>query len=219
VVKFGIDLPADFRGENIVIHKDGCASFTVEGCLVRMQVPGYHMVYNALAAWSVGRLMGMEGKDISEALENFSSPHMRMQMTTGEGIRFINDAYNANPLSMRAAVEVLRSLLRSGDKKITAVLGDMLELGSITEESHREIGILFGELGIEFLCLVGKYANYYREGAIAAGMSPEKIRMFSTTVEAIPYIEERKIPGSTIFIKGSRALGLERIITDSDRKA
>jgi len=218
VVKFGIDFPADFRGENIVIHEDGCASFTVEGCSVRLRVPGYHMVYNALAAWSVGRLMGLEAGTITEALEDFSSPGMRMQITVKEGVRFINDAYNANPLSMRAAMEVLKSLLRSGDIMVTAVLGDMLELGSITETSHRETGKLFGELGIELLCLVGKYANYYREGAIEAGMNPKKIRMFSTVAEVIPCIEERKFPGSTIFIKGSRALGLERIITDSDRK-
>jgi UDP-N-acetylmuramoyl-tripeptide--D-alanyl-D-alanine ligase len=94
----------------------------------------------------------------------------------------------------------------------------MLELGTITEASHRETGKLFGKLGIEMLCLIGKYAAYYREGAIEAGMNPQNIRMFPAVAEAIPIIEERKFPGSTIFIKGSRALGLERIIADTDRK-
>ena len=218
VMKFGIDNPADFRGQNVVIHEDGCASFTVEGCSVRLQVPGYHTVYNALAAWSAGRLMGLRANTIAEALENFTSPGMRMQITTVQGVRYINDAYNANPLSMKAAAGVLKSLLRTGDSKITAVLGDMLELGSITETSHREMGNLFGKLGIDLLCLVGKYAGYYREGAIEAGMDAGKIRVFSTTAEAITCIEERKVPGSTIFIKGSRANGLERIINDTDRK-
>ncbi|MFA6470663.1 MAG: UDP-N-acetylmuramoyl-tripeptide--D-alanyl-D-alanine ligase [Candidatus Latescibacterota bacterium] len=218
VVKFGINSPADFKGENIVVHEDGCATFTIENCPVSLRVPGYHMVYNALAAWSVGRLMGLDVGTITEALEDFSSPRMRMQITVKEGVRFINDSYNANPLSMKAAAEVLKSLLRTKGTVITAVLGDMLELGTITEASHRETGKLFGKLGIEMLCLIGKYAAYYREGAIEAGMNPQNIRMFPAVAEAIPIIEERKFPGSTIFIKGSRALGLERIIADTDRK-
>ncbi|MDP2982646.1 MAG: UDP-N-acetylmuramoyl-tripeptide--D-alanyl-D-alanine ligase [Candidatus Latescibacter sp.] len=217
VVKFGVNCPADFRGENIVVHEDGCASFTVEGNSVRLSAPGYHMVYNALAAWGVGKLMGLKGSTIAGALEKFTAPGMRMEILVKDGVRYINDAYNANPQSMKAAAEVLRSLLRSGEIRMTAVLGDMRELGKMTEEAHREIGKLFGELGIERLCLIGEYARFYRDGAEEAGMDPGKIRVFETVADALPFIKERKAEGNTIFIKGSRALGLERIITEAPR--
>jgi UDP-N-acetylmuramoyl-tripeptide--D-alanyl-D-alanine ligase len=110
---------------------------------------------------------------------------------------------------------VLRSLLKSGEIRMTAVLGDMRELGKITETSHRDIGKLFGELRIELLCLIGEYAHFYREGAVEAGMNPGKIRVFTTVADSLPSITERKLAGNTIFIKGSRALGLERIITEA----
>jgi UDP-N-acetylmuramoyl-tripeptide--D-alanyl-D-alanine ligase len=215
VVKFGINCPADFRGENIVVFEDGCASFTVEGIPVRLSVPGYHMVYNALAAWTVGKLMGLEGNMIAGALERFTSPGMRMEMLVQDGVRYINDAYNANPPSMKAAAEVLKSMLKSGEIRMTAVLGDMRELGKITEEAHREIGKLFGELKIERLCLIGEYVDFYRLGAEEAGMNPGKILVFKTVTEALLFIKERKAVRDTIFIKGSRALGLERIITET----
>jgi UDP-N-acetylmuramoyl-tripeptide--D-alanyl-D-alanine ligase len=218
IVKFGIDSPADFRGENITLSEDGCATFTVDGFTIRLLAPGYHMVYNALAAWSVGMLMGLERSSIADALEKFTSPGMRMQILVRDGVRYINDAYNANPLSMKAAVEVLRNLLRRGDVRITAVLGDMRELGVISDSSHREIGRLFGELGMDLLCFVGDNAKFYREGAVDAGMDPGKIRMYPKIADALPCIEERKLPGNTIFLKGSRAIGLEKVITGSDRK-
>jgi UDP-N-acetylmuramoyl-tripeptide--D-alanyl-D-alanine ligase len=167
------------------------------------------MVYNALAAWSVGKLMGLEGNVIAGALEKFTAPGMRMEILVKDGVRYINDAYNANPLSMRAAADVLKTIM--GDRKI-AVLGDMLELGNRSEESHKTVGRLFGSIGLEKLILVGENADFYYYGAREGGMNPETIEKCPDVETAIKIIDSLKRPGDIIFIKGSRAVGMEKVV-------
>lgn len=212
IIRFGINTPCDFRAEGIKIHEDGCPSFMVAGYRVRLRVPGVHNVYNALAAWTVGRIMLIRPMDIVEGLESFSPPKMRMQTVEENGVRYINDSYNANPLSMRAASDVLGALQLPSQGRLVVVLGDMRELGGITEASHREIGCRFGKLHPALLCLVGEQGEAYREGALTSGMDAAAIHLFENAEEARPFIEKMKRPGDVIFVKGSRALGMEKIV-------
>jgi UDP-N-acetylmuramoyl-tripeptide--D-alanyl-D-alanine ligase len=219
IVRFGIETPVDFRGEEVQLGSDGCASFRVEGYPVSLRVPGVHNVYNALAAWAAGRLIGLDGGEIGAALERFSAPKMRMQNIVRDGVCYINDSYNANPLSMRAAAEVLRVMRIPGDGRLVAVLGDMRELGSASAEAHREIGKVFGDLRPSLLFLVGEEAALYREGALLSGMNAAGIYTFRSAEEALPAVNTEKRRGDVIFVKGSRALGMERFISNTDGKS
>ncbi len=212
VIRFGVNSLCDFRAEGIVVHDDGCPSFRVGGYSIRLRVPGVHNVYNALAAWSTGRLMRIRPMEIIEALESFAPPKMRMQSIEVSGVRYINDCYNANPLSMRAAADVLGVMRIPEEGRLVAVLGDMRELGEMTGAAHREIGHRFGELRPALLCLVGEQAPAYREGALRSGMDPDAVRLFGNADEARDFLREVKRPGDVIFVKGSRALGMETIV-------
>lgn len=209
IVRFGIEGNHDFRAQNITLHEDGCASFDIEGCTLRLAVPGRHSVYNALAAYAVGRLLDVDQAGAVEALEHFSAPDMRMRSLETKGVRLIDDTYNANPHSMRAAANVL-SMMRA-ERKI-AVLGDMLELGNISDKEHEAVGKLFGTIGLERLVCIGDSAERYRAGAIEGGMKPASITVFPDTAAAVPFVQEIARPGDVLFVKGSRALGMEKII-------
>ena len=212
IVRFGIRSFCDYRAEGIVIHDDGCASYRMVGYPVMLRVPGVHNVYNALAAWAAGRIMKLRPEELIQGIESFSPPKMRMQTVEEGGVRYINDSYNANPLSMRAAADVLGSTQLPDGVRLIAVLGDMRELGAITETAHREIGRRFGELHPAMLCLVGEQAPLYREGALGSGMDSGDIHLFGNAEEARVFIQEIKRSGDVIFVKGSRALGMEKIV-------
>ena len=124
---FGVKSDADFKAENVVVGDDGCALFEIEDNRISLRVPGVHNVYNALAAYGVGRILGIYGNEAAEVLSDFESPGMRMEIVTKNGVKFINDSYNANPLSMQKAADVLDSMAVSNGGVKIAVLGDMLE--------------------------------------------------------------------------------------------
>ncbi len=209
IIRFGIVKRCDFRAKNIAMHANGCACFTIDDNKVKLKVPGYHNIYNALAAYTVGRIFGVEGSDAVDAIGHFEAPKMRMNTFMRNGVRFIDDSYNANPHSMRAAAEVLRNIK---DGRKIAVLGDMLELGDMTEEAHLDIGRLFGSIGLDQLCLVGENVDLYEKGAVESGMRQEAIWKFDDRHAAAQFIYNIKRTGDVIFVKGSRALGLEKII-------
>ena len=215
IVRFGVDGPCEYRAEYITLHPDGCASFEVEGNRITLVVPGYHNVYNALAAYAVGRVMDVAGEDAAHALGEVVAPSMRLERFERDGVLYINDSYNANPLSMKAAADVLKHTeAKPGGRKI-AVLGDMLELGAISDRAHRDVGALFGSLGLDLLCVVGESAGFYAEGAVEGGMNRRAVRRFHTVEEARAFTEQIQQPGDVVFVKGSRALGMEKIIARS----
>ncbi|MFC1541371.1 UDP-N-acetylmuramoyl-tripeptide--D-alanyl-D-alanine ligase [Candidatus Latescibacterota bacterium] len=209
IVKFGIYGDYDYKAENITIREDGCASFTIEENLIKLGIQGFHNVYNALAVYAVGRVLEMDGAVIAEELEQFVPPKMRMERFTKNGIHFINDSYNANPVSMKAAADVLESIK---DKRKIAVLGDMLELGEKSMELHTEVGEYFANIGLEWLLPIGEYSDVYRNSAVKSGMKSEKIKIFSDLDSAMKFINEIKQKGDLVLVKGSRAMRLEKII-------
>jgi len=212
IVTFGVENPADYRARGVTVGADGCPSFEVEGLRISLMVPGVHNVYNALAAYAVGAVMGVDPALSAAALEEFTAPGMRMQVVESHGVRYINDSYNANPMSMRCAAEVLDDVrVRKGGRKI-AVLGDMLELGESAGDAHLSVGRMFGGLGLSRLFLVGEHADDYRRGAVDAGMEPERIECFPDSEAAARFIDGFKRPGDVILVKGSRGMRMEKIV-------
>lgn len=209
VIFFGCGKDCLYRAESITMQPDGCVMFTVMDQLVQLNVPGMHNVYNALAAFAVGHMKGMDSGEIAKALEDFQAPEQRMQTFKIRNVKIINDSYNANPLSMKAAADVLK--IMHGRKKV-AVLGDMNELGAMTEYSHISIGRIFAESGISTLCLVGAYADLYEFGAREGGLSASDIQKYPDAESAIPFVKSIIDETDIMLVKGSRSVGMERII-------
>lgn len=169
---------------------------------------GSHMIYPVLMACAVGELFGMTSEELARGVQNFLPTKMRMNVLRLPGdVVVLNDAYNANPQSMRAAAAVLGDA--RGRRKV-AVVGDMLELGDGSAMFHRAVGASFAEMGTERLIAVGDLARYIAEGAEEAGL-PD-VRWYADQASALPVILNELQPGTTILVKASRAMHFEKIV-------
>ncbi|WP_368257536.1 UDP-N-acetylmuramoyl-tripeptide--D-alanyl-D-alanine ligase [Intestinimonas butyriciproducens] len=180
---------------------------------VEIPALGNHMLYPTLTAAAVAEHFGMTGGESARGVLRFAPTKMRMNiLKRGDGITILNDAYNANPQSMRAAVEVLSK--SGGDYKI-AVLGDMFELGPFAPTLHAGVGAYLGKAGIDCLVAVGELARHIYDAAKDA-MVPQ-VYWCETKEEAKPILAELVKPNSTILVKASRGMAFEELVDDLKR--
>ncbi|MDZ4655469.1 MAG: UDP-N-acetylmuramoyl-tripeptide--D-alanyl-D-alanine ligase [Coriobacteriia bacterium] len=215
VTRYGLGAACDVRAEDVVVGEDGNASFTLVteqgGTGVQLNVPGRHNVYNALAAAAVGLYLQLSFEDVAAGLEAATFTQMRMEtFVSASGVLVINDAYNANPTSMRAALQTLAEMRVTG--KRVAVLGDMAELGSLSELAHFKMGEYVAELELQALVTVGECARRIAEGAVAVGMNPDSVRPCVTAEEASEVLDDLLERGDVVLVKASRVMGLEHVV-------
>lgn len=213
VVTFG-SADADVRAEQVSLDPDGRASFRLAAdgtnVEVTLAVPGEHMVSNALAAVAVGRELGVPLDAAALALAEAGVSRWRMEtFTTASGVRVLNDAYNANPESTAAALRTARWM--AGQGRLIAVLGEMAELGAITEDEHDRVGELAARIRVDRLITVGGAAGTIARAAIREGMEPEDVGSYDTPHEALEDIGRSATRGDLILFKGSRVAGLETV--------
>ena len=171
---------------------------------------GRHTAANALAAIAVGRRLMLPEDAIFEGLAQATGPDMRLQLHALHDVHVLNDAYNANPNSMRAALETLATL-GVGERKV-AVLGDMRELGRSSDRYHREIGQFAAAGGnLAWLACVGEQSRIIADAAVEAGMPPSAVLHFETADEAAAAVPERVRPGDVVLVKASRGIRLEKV--------
>jgi len=214
VITFGLDPGADVRAEDVELGPDARATFTLwsagEREPVGLAVPGDHMVSNALAAAAVGRWAGVTLAECATALKGAGIGHWRMETSTGSsGIVIVNDAYNANPESMAAALKAARWMARG--ERLVAVLGHMAELGPISGREHEQVGELVVRLGVDHLVTVGTEARTVAAAAIREGALPESVAMVDSPDEAAADVRAWARAGDVVLIKGSRVVGLEAV--------
>ena len=205
----------DYQAIDIGMTTDGNLQFRV---LCRdgeypfeLSVLGRHNVYNSIAAITVGRLFGMSFQEIREALHSFETAGMRLNiLSTDNGITVIDDAYNASPDSMKAALLVLNDM---NAKRRIAVLGDMLELGSYSETAHREVGRAVVGNRIDMLITKGKASSWIGQEARAKGMEASSIFHCSCNKDVINLLGTIVQSGDTILVKGSRGMKMEEIVS------
>ncbi|NLA27122.1 MAG: UDP-N-acetylmuramoyl-tripeptide--D-alanyl-D-alanine ligase [Firmicutes bacterium] len=174
--------------------------------------PGRHFVSNALAALAVGYILGLTVLQMQEGLSKSEITAGRMELLTNRaGLKIIDDSYNANPDSMRAALEALRDL---GGVNSIAVLGDMFELGSVALQVHREIGDYAGHCRIGALVTVGELAAEFAAGAWGKGLPAEACRSHAGAVAAIKKFLPANCAGWYILVKGSRGMRMETIVDE-----
>ncbi|HXG50097.1 MAG TPA: UDP-N-acetylmuramoyl-tripeptide--D-alanyl-D-alanine ligase [candidate division Zixibacteria bacterium] len=177
---------------------------------VRLGFVGRHNIGNALGAAAMAYGFGAGATAIREGLERARPFAMRMELRRWRGAAIINDAYNANPASMAAALEALREMPCRGER--SAVLGDMLELGRESRRHHVELGGLVARLGIDRLYLLGRYAAAVKRGAMAAGMAEERIRIGRSHDEIAGWLRGRVRRGDWLLFKGSRGMRMETVL-------
>lgn len=168
---------------------------------------GRHQCINSLPCIGLAALLGMTAEEIREGLKSIHPGEMRFAITEKDGIRFINDAYNANPLSVIAALE---SLQKVGGRRKTAVIGDMYELGLYEREGHLEAGRAVSGKA-DFLVTVGELGKTVAEGA-AENMDCDKIFSFEDKKEAVSFLAGFLQEGDTVLFKASRGMALEEMI-------
>jgi UDP-N-acetylmuramoyl-tripeptide--D-alanyl-D-alanine ligase len=211
---FGLRNRSGFAPTDYVVNGSGCARFTIKGeGQIRLAVPGIHNLYNAVAAAAVGELFGIPGENIKAALEAFRAVSMRMETIDVAGVTIINDSYNANPASMRFAMDTLNAMKASGTARRIAVLGDMLELGSSASQYHRDIGEYAAKNTLDFLATSGKLAEQIDAGAARSGFPDANHRHFTSTSAIINFLLDMLKPGDIVLIKASRGMAFDRITT------
>jgi UDP-N-acetylmuramoyl-tripeptide--D-alanyl-D-alanine ligase len=214
VVTFGRSPASDVRAEDVRLDAEGHASFDVvrgtARARVTLAVPGEHMVGNALAAIAVGSALEVPLAAAAGAVGAAPISHWRMEtFTTGAGVRVLNDAYNANPESVAAALRTAR--WAAGQGHLIAVLGAMAELGTISAREHERVGELAARLRVDRLITVGDAARMIATAAVREGVEPEHVSAVDTEEEALADVRRTAAPGDLVLVKGSRVAGLERL--------
>ncbi|HBW36053.1 UDP-N-acetylmuramoyl-tripeptide--D-alanyl-D-alanine ligase [Desulfosporosinus sp. BICA1-9] len=194
-------------------------TFQDETAKAKLPLPGTHNVLDALAALAVGTALGVSLAEGCVGLEELELSRMRLEVRQGVGgTVLLNDVYNANPVSMKASLQVLKG--RAGVNKSLAILGEMYELGTAAESGHREVGQTLAELGVSRLITVGKLAEEIAQGARMAGYLENQIKVTNTREEAIEKALDLLTllgPGTWVLIKGSRGMKMEEITTRIER--
>lgn len=192
----------------VQIKQDGYTPLTLLSPL-----PGRHNIYNLMAALAVGRLLGLTDEEFTAGLPRVLLGGMRLEkVQTPAGINVLNDAYNASPTSMAAAIDVL--LEQAGDAAKIAVLGDMLELGLLEEEGHRKIGNLVAAHALDALIVLGRRSQIIADAAIAAGYPSVRVFRPESHSDAANLIVRLAGSGDWVLLKGSRGMRMEDVLVE-----
>lgn len=210
VMTFGLEQEADVKGE--AIHTEGnvtkfMVTYANERHEYEVNMVGRHNVYNTLAAIAAGFAMGLTPVEVREGLSHLEATKMRFELQQVKEWNVVNDAYNASPMSMTAAINTLSELTKG--RKI-AVLGDMLELGSVSEEAHLHVGEEVAEHGFTALVTRGEMGDFIAKGAENKGMTA--VYRCASHEDAAEKLHELLQPGDTLLFKGSRGMAMEKII-------
>ncbi len=214
LVRFGRDREADLRLTETSHEQGGWVRFTVNGrWRLRCPLVGEHNALNALAAVAVGRRFGLNDEEIAAGLLSVRGPEMRWERSNLGGVELVNDAYNANPESMLAAVRTFGGVYPTGPRRRVMVLGDMLELGAAGEASHLEIGrVVAAEHLTDVLVTLGPLGTLIARAARDGGLPGACVTALpEASDDACTEAARRVRPGDVVLLKGSRGVRLERV--------
>ena len=217
-IYYGTGMNCDFRAENINLN-DGPAKFTAvhgeDRLDVELGVMGQHNVMNALAAMAVCSQCGMSMEEAARGLKTFHGFKGRQQIFSGETLTILDDSYNASPASMKASLDVFKTL-KPGHRHV-AVLADMKELGDKVYEYHHEIGTYAVSAGADLIVTLGEACHALAEGVRSVSEVP--VVEFLDKEEMVAYLEKNLQEGDCILFKGSNSMGLSAVAAHFVAKA
>ncbi len=212
VITYGRSAAAQVRAVGDAVEDARRLTFTLEAGgareIVTLAFAGRHNVTNALAAAAVGVALGFTLDEIARGLAAALPVGGRCVWRQAGAVRILDDTYNANPVSLRAALETVAAC--RGPGRLVVVLGDMLELGAITEDAHQDAGRAVVAAGADELVGVGRHALLAVEAARAAGLA--EAHHATTFEDTVALLLKRLVPGDTVLVKGSRGMRLERVV-------
>ncbi|MCU1675007.1 MAG: murF [Frankiales bacterium] len=214
ITTYGTGQDAAVRATDVRLDEDGRPSFRVNGEPVRLQLAGEHQVSNALAV--VAALSGEVTDDLPRIADLLGQarPVSRWRMEVSErpdGVTVVNDAYNANPESMRAALKTLAVMSRGKTRRTWAVLGQMGELGDDARDAHMDLGRFVVRLDVSRLVVIGSEAGGIHAGAVLEGSWGEESVHVDDAEAALALLRAELQPGDVVLVKASRSVGLERL--------
>lgn len=214
-VRYGLNPENDVWAENIKSHglKGSTCDIHIinEVYHINIPMPGHHMVMNALAAASVGSLLGLSGEEIARGIASNRPVKGRNNIIEHNNLTIIDDCYNANPVSMKAAID----LLSMADTRKVAILGDMGELGSDELKLHNDIGKYAMSKNIDLLLCVGKLSSHMYSGACESLNDPSgRLYYFETRDELIKSLPNVLKDGDTVLIKASHFMGFDAVVNE-----
>lgn len=210
VVTYSLEGGADLVAKNILIGSvatEFTLSYGDKGYDFEIPMIGRHNVSNALAAIAAGLTVGLSVEEIQRGISTLTTTKMRFEVIRRDGLTIVNDAYNASPASMRVAIKTMSEVYGG---RLIAVLGDMLELGDISERVHKEIGAELVENKFDTLITLGELGKLIAAGAREAGL--KNVYTFDTHEDAAKKILELVRVGDTILFKASHVMHMEKII-------
>lgn len=210
-VFFGIGQQNAVFSTDIVSRGLAGTAFTVvtpeESFAVHLPVPGRHMITNALAAAAIGLDLGLSVEEITKGIRAFRPVDGHSSIIETEQFTIMDDCYNANPVSMKAGLDVLAEV---PERKV-AMIGDMLELGEQQERMHYDIGVYLAGRGIDLVIAIGDLAKQYEAGVRSVSQT-QNIRYFTTIEEAMEILPSLVESGDAIFVKASHGMHFEKIV-------
>lgn len=218
-VSFGTNREADVYFDNVELGLGGTSAdiHFADGQIARLklQILGEHQMMNAAAAIAVAEELGLPRSQVIKALSELPlAERWRMQLTNrSDGISIINDAYNASPESMKAALQTLAHLGKAGRRTI-AVLGEMAELGEFSRDAHDQVGRLVVRYNIDRLVVVGSGAKLIHMGAMFEGSWDGESIYFDSSSEALDYIRGMLVSGDIVLVKSSKSANLRHLGDD-----
>jgi UDP-N-acetylmuramoyl-tripeptide--D-alanyl-D-alanine ligase len=207
---FSVEGDGDWNAQQLAFHAGG-TSFDLRGMPVTLPLLGTHNVHDLLAALAVccdG--LGLPLERLLPGIAHLEGGRQRLERRELGGIALLDDTYNSNPESARAAVRVLAGM--HGHTRRVLVLGDMLELGPLAPELHHQIGVEAARAGIDLVVLVGALSRACAAGALEGGLAPERVLHCADTAEAAARVPALLAPGDLVLLKASRGMAFESIV-------
>ena len=211
IITFGKSDAADIQARNITPTGFG-SSFTIDGSRVYLPLPGQGNVENALAAWAVCSRFGLTIDDFAEAVKTLPTIPMRAEFLQIGTLTVLNDCYNANPASMKNALDILANIGSSQNRRLVFVCGDMAELGKQSRRLHAELGRLIARAKVQLLLAVGEFAQVTAEAAERSAKQDLQTKCFKNTASVCNKLEKFIKEYDIILVKGSRMARLEMVI-------
>lgn len=174
---------------------------------VKIPLPGKHMVYNAMAAATVGEILGLGAEEIRQGIENIQSVGGRLHIIETEKYTIIDDCYNANPVSVRSSLDVLNN----AEERKVAILGDMFELGADEKKLHYQLGEYFKEKQIDMAVLAGELSENTYQGIRDSGAATQ-VYYYKTLEDLLDYLDIMVQEKDVILVKASHSMHFEKIV-------
>ncbi|MHC4123355.1 MAG: UDP-N-acetylmuramoyl-tripeptide--D-alanyl-D-alanine ligase [Planctomycetota bacterium] len=210
-ITFGTSGHCDVKAEDINLGAM-TSTFVVDGRNLFLPLPGRGNIENALGAWATCRKFGLGIEEFASSLKTLRPISMRAEVIGVGNLKIINDCYNANPASMKNALQILANLSSSGANRSVFICGDMGELGENSDKIHAELGCFIAKAGVKLLIAVGPYSKITAEAAKKQSEYDLTVKCFKDNLSACNNVQEFIRDSDIILVKGSRSAKLELVV-------